>query len=177
MTVEKITATIRTENPQDYPSVYNLNTSAFKRKEEARLVDRLRLNNNFIPELSIVATIDKQIIGYILFTEILIVNGTNKTTSLALAPMSVMPEFQRKGIGAQLIYHGFEEAKKLGFKSVLVLGNSSFYSRFGFTLTSKWAIIPPLNFPEEAFMGIELEKDSLSKAKGHVKYPTEFDLF
>lgn len=177
MIVENITVTIRTENAQDYPSVYNVNTKAFKRKEEARLVDRLRLSNNFIPQLSIVASVDGKVVGHILFTEIFISDEKKETRTLALAPMAVLPEFQNKGIGQQLVLHGFEEAKKLGFKSVLVLGNGNYYSQFGFIPTTKWQIVPPLNFPKDAFMGLELEDGSLSEVKGHVKYPHEFDLF
>lgn len=177
MIVENFTVTIRTEDAKDYPSVYDVNTNAFGRKEEARLVDRLRLSNNFIPELSIVASVDDKVVGHILFTEIFIKNGAKEIPTLALAPMAVTPQYQRKGIGQRLVRYGFEEAQKLGFKSVFVLGSSDYYTKFGFTPTTKWQIVPPLNFPKEAFMGIELEEGSLSEVKGDVKYPYEFDLF
>lgn len=177
MEVETLTTKIRKENAQDYPSVYNVNTNAFKRKEEARLVDRLRLSDAFVPELSLVATIDEHVAGYILFTEIHILDGDRKIQSLALAPVAVSPQHQRKGIGRLLVTHGLKEAKRLGYKSVIVLGSDTYYPQFGFTPTSKWQIAPPLNIPENVFMGLEFEEGSLSTVKGIVKYPREFDMF
>lgn len=177
METKKLTVEIRQEDARDYPSVYDVNTCAFGRKEEARLVDRLRLSDAFIPELSMVATVDSKVVGYILFTKIHIVENENGVPSLALAPMAVTPDFQRKGVGGQLIRHGFDEARKLGYKSVVVLGHSDYYPRFGFTPTIKWDIKPPLNVPEKAFMGLELEEGSLSGVRGKVLYASEFGEF
>ena len=91
---------IRKEEKRDYEQVYLLIKKAFKEitnsnKDEQELVNKLRNSSNFIPELSLVAEKDNKIVGYILFTKVKI----GKRTELALAPLAVLPEFQKQGIG------------------------------------------------------------------------------
>jgi len=172
---ENLMVEIRQEEANDFPAVYDVNSKAFKRKVEARLVDRLRLSRAFIPDLSLVAIIDSKVVGYILFTEIIIVDGEREEISLALAPMAVIPEMQRHGIGKQLIHYGFSRAKEMGYKSVIVLGHAEYYPKHGFVPTSRWQIKPPYNVPTNSFMGIELVENGLSGVKGTVKYSKEFE--
>ena len=168
--------TIRQENIADYKNIYELNLLAFEEKEEAILVDLLRKNNEFIPQLSLVALLNNEIIGHILFTKIKIIDDNgNENESLALAPMAVLPKYQKKGIGGKLINKGFDIATKLNFKSVIVLGHEHYYPKFGFEPTIKWNIKPPFEAPTNAFMGIELVKNSLENISGIVQYPKEFD--
>ncbi|NDV93685.1 N-acetyltransferase [Dysgonomonas sp. 521] len=165
---------IRQEIANDYPAVYALNSAAFGRKDEARLTDRLRSSDAFIPELSLVATIDNKVVGYILFTKINIVEGNITVSGLALAPMAVSPDMQKQGIGSQLIYSGLDKAKMLGYKSVVVLGHESYYPRFGFVPTTKWGIKAPFNVPTNVFMGLELVEDGLKGITGTVIFAKEF---
>ncbi|MDU1890416.1 MAG: N-acetyltransferase [Dysgonomonas sp.] len=167
---------IREENANDFPAVYNVHFTAFGRNDEARLTDRLRLSKAFIPQLSLVAQTDNKIVGHILFTKITISNDVDggATESLSLAPVAVVPEMQRQGIGAMLIRRGLEIARELGYKSVIVLGHKDYYPRFGFISTQKWQIKPPFNVPKETFMGLELIDGSLSDVAGVVKYADEF---
>lgn len=168
---------IRQENKDDINAVFEVNTLAFKQNNEANLVDLLRQSNTFIPELSIVATLDNKIIGHILFTKIKIVNDDkNETESLALAPMAVIPAFQQKGIGGQLIKSGLEKAKELGYKSVIVLGHEHYYPKFGFEPTIKWNIKSPYDVPTTVFMALELVTNGLKNTNGIVKYPKEFEM-
>ena len=171
----KTNIVIRQETAKDYPAVYALNLSAFGRKEEARLTDRLRLSDAFIPELSLVATIENKIVGYILFTKIRIVNNADETQSLSLAPMAVLPEMQCEGIGSRLINYGLQKARKLGYKSVIVLGHKEYYPKFGFVPTTKWCIKAPFNIPADAFMGLELVEGGLEGVTGTVRYAKEFN--
>ncbi|MBT3180122.1 MAG: N-acetyltransferase [Candidatus Marinimicrobia bacterium] len=167
---------IRKENINDYSDVYNLNKATFEEDEEAKLVDLLRKSSAFIPELSLVAIIDKKIVGHILFTKIKIIDDKgNKNESLALAPMAVVPSLQKKGIGGQLIKTGLEKARKLNFESVIVLGHEKYYPRFGFKPTKQWGITAPWDVPTNVFMGIELVTDGFRNVKGIVQYPKEFD--
>lgn len=167
---------IRQENKADYKNVYELNTLAFEEKEEAVLVDLLRKNEEFIPQLSLVALLNDEIVGHILFTKIKIIDDNgNEHESLSLAPMAVLPKYQKKGIGGKLINKGLSTAAKLKFKSVIVLGHENYYPKFGFEPTTKWKITAPFDVPTNAFMGLELVKDSLNNVSGIVKYPEEFD--
>ena len=167
---------IRQESKLDIKEVYKINKLAFEEEGEAKFVELLRNSNTFIPELSLVATIDNNIVGHILFTKIRIVDSNkNEFESLALAPMAVKPEFQKRGIGGQLIKTGLDKAKGLNFKSVIVLGHENYYPKFGFEPTKKWKITAPYDVPTSAFMGLELVVDGLREVSGIVQYPKEFD--
>ncbi|MBK7009787.1 MAG: N-acetyltransferase [Saprospiraceae bacterium] len=170
--------TLRQETQDDFKDVFEVNHTAFGQDNEAKLVGALRNNSAvFVPELSIVAIENNKIIGHILFTKIKIKdrNG-NLHESLGLAPMAVRPEFQKKGIGGQLIRKGFEAAKDLGFKSIIVLGHEHYYPKFGFEPADKWNIKAPFDVPSNVFMAIELVKDGLKNISGTVIYPKEFEI-
>jgi len=173
----KIKILIRQETKTDYSSVYSVVKKSFEAAEhtdgnEHILVEKLRKSDAFIPELSLVAEYNGKIIGYILFTKIII----GKHTLLSLAPLAVLPEFQNAGVGSELIKKGHEIAKKIGFIGVILLGYPTYYSRFGYLPSTKWDIKAPFDLPEEYFMAIELEKDSLKAVKGIVQYPKEFGI-
>lgn len=89
--------------------------------------------------------------------------------------MSVLPDFQNKGIGSQLVREGLEAAKKLGHRSVIVLGHDKFYPYFGFITASKFNIKAPFDVADEVFMVIELATDGLKSISGIVEYPKEFN--
>jgi len=165
---------IRTENTDDFTSVYALHKRAFGQTEEPDLVDKLRLSDRFIPDLSLVAEIDGKLVGHILFTKIFIQSeGVNKD-SLALAPMAVLPKFQKEGIGKQLIKSGIEKAKALGYESIIVLGHAEYYPKFGFMPASKFAITAPWEVPDDVFMALELKDNALMSVSGLVNYAQAF---
>jgi predicted N-acetyltransferase YhbS len=164
----------RAEIETDYPGIDVVNEKAFGQKNEAVLIRRLRLTKKYIPGLSLVAEVPGSIVGHILFYPIDIKGRTGAFPSLALAPMAVLPESQRKGIGSQLVKEGLKRARKLGFKSVIVLGHAAYYPRFGFEPASRWDIRPPFEVPDNVFMAMELVKDGLKDIQGTVEYPPEF---
>lgn len=170
----------RQENKDDYTAVSIVIQKAFEKEEmsdhsEQYLVERLRNSEAFIPELSIVAEINQKVAGHILLSMIKIVNNENKEfESLALAPVSVLPEYQGKGIGGKLIETAHKKAKELGFGSVILLGHESYYPRLGYEMAKKYGIKLPFDVPDENCMAIELIKGSLKGVEGTVVYPKAF---
>ena len=166
---------IRQETTADYRAVYALNEVAFGQKDESELVEKIRKGYYFIPELSLVAEVDGQIAGHILFSKIKI-KSDMEFESLSLAPMAVLPEFQKKGVGGSLITEGLKKARGLGYESVIVLGHKEYYPKFGFEKASKWEIVCPFEVPDGSFMAIELISGALSGKAGTVVYPKEFGI-
>lgn len=164
--------TIQQETKVDHKLVFEVHKQAFKRDEEAILVDRLRNGPAYIPHLSLVAIINNHIVGHILFTDIRI--NSKNVQALALAPLSVLPAFQRQGIGGLLIKEGLGKAAELGYASVIVLGHEHYYPKFGFTNASKWNIKAPFEVPDNAFMALELFPGALDGVAGVVEYASEF---
>lgn len=165
---------IREEQASDHQRVYEVNRLAFQQEDESRLIEKIRAGQNYIPGLSLVAEIDDKIVGHIIFSKIKIVGEDFVCNSLALAPMAVIPGYQKKGIGSRLVEDGLKRAEELGFKSVIVLGHPEYYPRFGFLKASKWGIKRPFEVPDEAFMAIELNGRALDGKSGIVSYPDEF---
>jgi predicted N-acetyltransferase YhbS len=171
---------IRKENTFDHNWVIELTEKAFETLEisdhnEGRLVDKLRKASTFIDELSLVAEVNGQVVGHILFTPVEIDNGHQKFQSLVLAPVSVLPEFQKMGIGGQLILAGHHKAKELGFQSAILLGHPGYYPRFGYKPASGWGIKTHYELPsDDVFMAIELTENGLYGVSGMVIFPPEF---
>ncbi|SMG31610.1 GNAT family N-acetyltransferase [Sphingobacterium psychroaquaticum] len=167
---------IRPESPNDILTIQTVNTAAFGQPNEAQLVNKLRENaTHFIPELSLVALMNNEIVGHILLTTNKIVDATgNEVESLSLAPMAVAPFLQKKGIGSQLVQHAIEKAKQLGYHSIIVLGHEKYYPKFGFKPASTFGIKAPFEVPDDVFMALELTTDALKNVAGMVHYPHEF---
>lgn len=149
--------------------------ATYSDQTEHLLVKRLRKSEAFIHELSLVALKDDKIVGHILLSKISIVDSDNAISSLALAPVSVAPDYQNLGIGSELIRASLQNAKALGFQSVIVLGHPAYYPKFGFKRASLWNIRPPFDVADEVFMAIELVKGSLEKVEGLVQYSKAFN--
>ena len=172
--------TIRKENAEDYKTVFNLIEKAFENEQmsdhkEQFLVEKLRRSKAFVPELSMVAETENKIVGHILLTKLKIKNAENEFDSLALAPVSVLPEYQGKGIGGMLIKEAHKKAIELGHKSIILLGHENYYPGFGYERTDKYGIELPFDVPKENCMVIELVENGLNGVNGMVEYPKEFN--
>lgn len=179
MSKNKVNIKIRQEKPADFEAVFNVIEKSFKHEEftdhqEQFLVQRLRKSAAFVPELSLVAEYEKEVIGHILLTKINIKNGRDEFTSLALAPVTVRPEYQKRGIGGRLIEYAHKKATELGFESVILLGHADYYPRFGYKKASEFGIKIPFDAPDEFCMAIELTENGLTGVSGTVEYPKEF---
>lgn len=166
MSLER-TVNIRPESVKDFEDVYRLLVSAFKRSDEAKLVSRLRQSDEYVADLALVAEIDGKIIGYSMMTKITIGNHQGY---LALAPVAVLAEHQKKGIGSLLMKASIEKASD--YKGIVVLGHSEYYPKFGFEKASKYQITCPFEVPDEVYMYYRISDDD----SGTVQYSPAFQL-
>lgn len=166
-------AQIRDERPSDVQSVRAVLLSAFGREAEARLADRLRASGK--AEVRLVAEDAGHVLGYILFSPISIGRGPQQAAAYALAPLAVMPAFQRLGVGSALVSAGLQRLKDSRKSGVLVLGDPKYYSRFGFVAASRFGVRCPFSAPEQAFMAIEMEPGAFAECSGVARYGAEFD--
>jgi putative acetyltransferase len=164
--------TVRSENPDDLEAVREVNRRAFGREDEARLVDALRAGGH--ARLSLVAEEGGRVVGHILFTDLPVVTQAGTLHALALAPVAVLPEYQRQGIGSRLVREGLRACAKAGHRVVIVLGHPAYYPRFGFSSQLAGRLKPPFSGP--AFMALELVPGALENVIGEVCYPPPFGL-
>jgi putative acetyltransferase len=161
------------ERSTDYLEIAEVNNLAFGRENEAKLIDKIRNSDRFIPELSLVAKLDNKIVGHIMFSYIDFV-AEETTRVLALAPLAVLPKYQNRGIGNLLIKTGLEIAKKTASPMIIVLGEPKFYNRFGFKPTIAYGIKSPFDIPDEYFMVIFLT-NNIQNDRGKIIYPAAFN--
>lgn len=165
--------TIRPETAADRKAVHSINVAAFGQEAEADLVERLR--GTAEPFISLVAEIDRQVVGHILFTGVSITGENGVSGAMGLAPMAVEPSRQRDGVGAALVRRGLEVCRQAGHEIVVVLGHAQYYPRFGFERASVHGIRWEEEAPDEAFMVLELVPGALEGRAGVVRYHPEFD--
>ena len=163
---------VRREQPEDFAMVGDVQRGAFPSDGEARLVDQLRENGKAL--ISLVAEVAGRIVGHILFSPVSIVEGDSEIAKgLGLAPMAVIPDFQGRGIGTDLVGEGLALSRAAGYGFVVVLGEPSFYRRFGFRQASLLRLRNEYG-AEEAFNVLELRPGGLPETGGLVKYGIEF---
>ena len=163
---------IRPETPEDIDSIRHVNEQAFGQEGEAKLVEKLR--NSGVLMVSLVAVQDGQIVGHIAFSPVAVESGLSSFEAIALAPMAVLPAYQRKGIGSLMVRAGLEECRRLGHEIIVVLGHPDYYPRFGFVLAKPKGIDCEFEVPEEAWMVLELREGALAGRSGTVKFQPEF---
>jgi putative acetyltransferase len=164
---------IRQEKPEDIAAIRHVNEQAFGRPAEADLVDALRTRGKVT--LSLVAVQDDRVVGHILFSPVMIESEGKVFAAVGLAPMAVLPELQRQGIGSLLVKRGLELCREAGHECVVVLGHPEYYPRFGFVPASKYGIKCEYDVPDAVFMAIELREGALQGRAGTAKYQPEFN--
>lgn len=169
---EDIVISVRAETPEDFSAVRRVNEQAFGRPDEAALVDALRTVAR--PCISLVAVADGQVVGHIFFSPVSIEAEDSVFGALGLAPMAVLPEYQRRGVGSRLVREGLNECRRIGHEVVVVVGHPEYYPRFGFVPAARKELTCEYAVPEEVFMVAELEPGALDGRRGLVKYLPEF---
>ena len=163
---------VRPEAPGDEAGIRYVNDQAFGQKEEGELVDKLRIRGALT--FSLVAVEGGEVVGYIAFSPVEVEAKGSSFTAITLAPMAVLPGYQRKGIGSQLVRSGLEGCRRLGYELLFVLGHSDYYPRFGFVPAKPGGIDCEFEVPDEAWMVLELREGALAGKSGTVRFQPEF---
>src|SRR2546421_10233545 len=121
---------IRAERQEDGAAIGGVHTRAFGGPAEAKLVQLISERKKAL--ISLVALSDGKLVGHILFSGVTIANSPDTFSGVGLAPVAVLPEFQREGIGSRLIREGLRQCKQSGYDAVVLIGDPAYYSRFGF---------------------------------------------
>lgn len=162
---------IRDERREDAESVRAVNLAAFETAVEADLVDALR--DQAAPIVSLVAEDAGTIVAHILFSPVTLMTGP-RLPMMGLAPMAVVPDRQRQGIGSRLVLEGLERCRRSGVAAVVVVGHAAYYPRFGFVPGSRFGIGCEYDVPDDVFLICELHQDALRGLSGTVRYHPAF---
>lgn len=167
---------IRQEESKDREAIYQVVKAAFASAQQADgneqdLVNDLRKGRAYLPQLSLVAELDGAVIGHILFTKATV----GDAVVLALAPLSVLPEHQRQGVGTALIREGHRIARALQYGYSVVLGSETYYPRMGYLPADGFGILPPFDVPRENFMACKLLA-SAPPVRGTLRYAEELGI-
>lgn len=163
---------VRRELPADADGIRELHERAFGQPHEGRLIDALRASSG--RRISLVAERDGLLAGHIWFSPVTIESLPKSRQGMGLGPVAVLPEFQRQGIGSQLIRAGLDECRSLGEEYVVVLGHVDYYPRFGFVAAATKNLSCVYPAPPGAFMVLELREGALTDCHGVVHYGPEF---
>jgi putative acetyltransferase len=162
---------IRPEVDPDRAAIHAVNRAAFETSVEADLVDALRAKAG--PLISLVAEVDEQIVGHILFSAVSLAQHP-ELNLMGLGPMAVLPKYQRKGVGSALVGEGLQRCKHRGCQAVVVVGHPEYYPRFGFVPASRYGIRCEYDVPDDVFMLVELAAGILRGASGLIRYDEAF---
>jgi predicted N-acetyltransferase YhbS len=130
-----------------------------------------------VPELALVACEDERIAGSIVYSLAKVVDGKGAAIeALCLGPVSVAPGERKKGIGSQLINESLAKAEDLGHRGVFLFGNPAYYGRFGFLDAKTYGVTTSSGENFDAFMGLELYRDSLKGVSGKLVCDSAFEV-
>lgn len=171
---------IRSIETTDYLAVRKLIVEAFTQSEhgyhdEADLVGNIRQDDTYDYELELVAIVADEIVGHGLLSEIKIINEQATHTGLALAPLTVLPEKQKQGIGSEILTELEQRATEKGYRCITILGDPEHYGRLGYTPAKHWEITFPFDVPDAYCLLKELQPNALQDVSGEVKYLAAFD--
>jgi len=167
MTIENIL--IRNETNNDHAVITDLTAKAFEPLEVSDHTEQfvvLALRRAQVLTISLVAEVDGQVVGHIAFSPVTLSDGTSGW--YGLGPVSVLPEYQKQGIGKALIIEGLARLKTLGAKGCCLVGHPGYYGRFGFVNTDEFTLE---GVPAEAFFALAFDE---CMPKGQVMFHEAF---
>ncbi len=169
----RLPVSIREEGAGDISGIRDVLEQAFDQPFEADLVEALRSACDDL--LSLVALVGGRVVGHVLFSPVSIARKEGSIQGMGLAPLAVLPEYQRRGVGSQLVQHGLVMLKKRKCPYIIVLGHPDYYPRFGFQPASHYGIrCQWQDVPGEAFMILVHDESALLGVSGVARYRDEF---
>jgi len=174
---EKAAIVVRPEESRDFAAIREIHQLSFGGDNEANLVEKIRGSRDFVPGLSLVADLEGRTVGHVMFSKIGIRPPDPQLpeeVALALAPLAVHPDFRNKGIGSELVTQGLKSCRQHGYSLVVVVGEQSYYARFGFIPARPKGLEVPFPVPERAFLVAEIIPHPGPGIKGTVRYPSAF---
>jgi predicted N-acetyltransferase YhbS len=159
-------ATIRNERSTDIAARERLLDAAFGPARFAKASERLRQDRFAADGLSFVATERGRLVGTIRLWS---VSAGVERPALLLGPLAVAADARGRGIGASLLQRALREAKRLGHRSVLLVGDAPYYSRFGFSADKTGALRLPGPYEQHRLLGLELKAGALDGARGLIR--------
>lgn len=172
-TLAAVTMTIRREGPADHRAVEELTRDAFwglfaPRCDEHLVVHLLRGSPALVPELDVVAEVDGELVGHVVYSRARVVEPTTGAEHpvLTFGPLSVLPDRQGDGIGGALMRHTLAAAAELGHRAVVVYGHPDYYPRFGFRPAAAFGITAPGGASFDALMALPLVPGGLDGVAG-----------
>ncbi len=162
---------LRSEEEKDYNSVENLTREAFWNIykpgcDEHLLIHNMRKAKEFIKDLDYVAVFNNEIIGNIVYAKAKVIDINKEYDVITFGPVSVLPMYQKKGIGKKLIEHTIPKSKEMGFNAIIIYGNPKYYERFGFKNSKEYKITDMEGNYNDALMALELYPKSLENING-----------
>jgi putative acetyltransferase len=177
-----INLTIRNERKEDYRAVEQLVREAFWNLyvpgcNEHYIMHNLRNSSDFIPGLDFVAEKEGQIVGQIAYSRG-IIKGKEAGDKgvITFGPVSVVPAFQKQGIGSALITHTINLARDMGYAAICIYGDPRYYSRFGFRCAEKYEIKTADDKFAVALQVLELRPGALNNVSGRFIESAAFDV-
>ena len=179
MNLEPTDVLIRAEQRQDLEAIRRVTAAAFRdaghaappvdgEPGEAALIGWLREDEGWIPELSLVATVEDELIGHVVATRAFV----DHLPALGLGPVSVHPGRQRNGVGSALVRRLLSVAAARGETLVALLGDPAYYGRFGFRPSSRLGVTAPDERWGDHFQALALQQPA---PRGRFRYAEPFD--
>ena len=173
---------IRNEKISEYRTVEELTREAFWNLyvpgcTEHFVLHNLRSSTDFIPELDFVAQRESRIVGHIIYTRGIIKDkqGAEKEV-ISFGPVSVLPAFQKQGVGSALIFHTINIAKDMGYPAIFIYGDPRYYCRFGFRCAEKYDIKTADGKFAIALLALELKQNALNNMAGRFIESTAYEV-
>lgn len=165
---------VRNASEADRPAVLGVVIAAFgntQGREIADLVTRLLTDPSAQPLVSLVATVNERVVGYVLYTNVRVEDSIQPVCASILAPLAVHPQYQNRGVGGRLILDGLKQLKQAGVELVFVLGHPDYYPKYGFSVAGKRGLKAPYPIAPKnsgAWMVQEIRSDILERVSGKV---------